>query len=321
MGKGKREEMENPEQKARKAIDEMLQQAGWLIQDVARTNLDAGRGIAIREFPLKSGYGFADYLLYVDQKAVGVVEAKREGTTLTGVEVQARKYSEGLPAYLPAPVQPLPFCYQSTGIETRFTCGLDPEPRSRRVFHFYRPETLSAWIAPYPGSSSVSLDEQFVVKEPGILYGSTLRHRLRHLPPLATAGLWPAQITAVRNLERSFADDRPRALIQMATGSGKTFTAITSVYRLIKFANVWRVLFLVDRANLGRQALKEFQQYVTPDDGRKFPELYNVQHLTSNKLDPVSRVCITTIQRLYSMLKGEEDLDLALVVHRNKGEG
>jgi len=107
-------------------------------------------------------------------------------------------------------------------------------------------------------------------------------------------------------------DDRPRALIQMATGSGKTVAAITSIYRLIKFADARRVLFLVDRANLGRQALKEFQQYVTPDDGRKFTELYNVQHLTSNKLDPVARVCITTIQRLYSMLKGEEDLDPAL---------
>src|SRR5712692_9455025 len=132
--------MENPERQARTAIDEMLEQAGWLVQEVARTNLDAGRGIAIREFPLKSGYGFADYLLYVDQQAVGVVEAKREGTTLTGVEAQARKYSEGLPAHLPAPVRPLPFCYQSTGVETRFTCGLDPEPRSRRVVHFYRPE-------------------------------------------------------------------------------------------------------------------------------------------------------------------------------------
>ena len=95
----------------------------------------------------------------------------------------------------------------------------------------------------------------------------------------------------------------------MATGSGKTFTAINEVYRLVKFAKATRVLFLVDRGNLGRQAFKEFQQFVTPDDGRKFTELYNVQHLKSNTLDPVSRVCITTIQRLYSMLKGEEDLD------------
>ena len=91
----------------------------------------------------------------------------------------------------------------------------------------------------------------------------------------------------------------------MATGSGKTFTAISSIYRLIKFADARRVLFLVDRGNLGRQTMKEFQQYATPDDGRKFTELYNVQHLKSNRLDPVSRVCITTIQRLYSMLRGD----------------
>ena len=92
----------------------------------------------------------------------------------------------------------------------------------------------------------------------------------------------------------------------MASGAGKTFLAVTFIYRLIKFAKAKRVLFLVDRSNLGRQTYKEFQQYVAPIDGRKFTELYNVQHLTSNKIDPVSKVCITTIQRLYSMLKGEE---------------
>ena len=124
-----------------------------------------------------------------------------------------------------------------------------------------------------------------------------------------TNGLWSAQIEAIENLERSLAQDRPRALIQMATGSGKTFTAVSFIYRLIKFAGAKRVLFLVDRSNLGRQTLKEFQQYVTPDDGRKFTELYNVQHLQSNTLDSVSRVCITTIQRLYSMLSGEAEFD------------
>ncbi len=135
---------------------------------------------------------------------------------------------------------------------------------------------------------------------------SSLRSRLQLLPPLDARGLWDVQRRAVENLERSLQANRPRALIQMATGSGKTFTAISSAYRLVKFGGARRILFLVDRANLGRQALKEFQQYVTPDDGRKFTELYNVQHLTSNKLDPVARVVITTIQRLYSMLQGKE---------------
>jgi type I restriction enzyme R subunit len=116
------------------------------------------------------------------------------------------------------------------------------------------------------------------------------------------------QVEAITCLEESFCDAHPRALIQMATGTGKTFTACAFTYRLIKHAGAKRVLFLVDRANLGRQAAAEFQQFVTPD-ARKFTELYNVLHLTSNKLDDVCRLTICTIQRLYSMLRGEELLD------------
>src|SRR5207237_2054068 len=130
----------------------------------------------------------------------------------------------------------------------------------------------------------------------------TIRARLHELPALATGGMRGCQIEAITSLERSFATAKPRALIQMATGAGKTYTACAFIYRLIKHAGARRVLFLVDRSNLGRQATAEFQQFVTPDTGRKFTELYNVQHLTSNQLDSVSRVTICTIQRLYSML-------------------
>jgi type I restriction enzyme R subunit len=289
--------MERPEQEARKAIDAALAAAGWEIQDPGKANVHAARGVAIREFPLKTGHGFADYLLYVDGKAAGIVEAKKVGTTLTGVEVQTRKYSDGMPSHLPRAWDPLPFLYQSTGVETRFTDRLDPEPRSRPVFSFHRPETLAKWLEPA---------EELPAGHPLAGRPANLRARLQHLPELASQGLWGVQSRAVLNLERSLRENRPRALIQMATGSGKTFTAITSAYRLIKFGGARRVLFLVDRGNLGRQALKEFQQYTAPDDGRKFNELYNVQHLTSNKLDPVARVTISTIQRLYSMLSGEE---------------
>jgi type I restriction enzyme R subunit len=269
-----------PEAQARQAIDRQLEAAGWLVQDYDRMNIYAGRGVAVREFPLKTG--LADYLLYVDQRAIGAIEAKKVGTTLTGVEHQSGKYSDGLPAVL-ANVwhKPLPCLYESTGVETHFTYLGDPEPRSRRVFTFHRPATLAAWAGE----------------------AESFRARLRGLPPLDTAGMWPPQIEAISNLEQSFGQDRPRALIQMATGSGKTFTAISAVYRLIKFGKAGRILFLVDRANLGRQALKEFQQYVTPDDGRKFTELYNVQHLTSNTIDPLNKVYICTIQRLYSILR------------------
>ena len=138
--------MPTPEEKARQKIDVMLVNAGWVVQDYGQANIHAGRGVVLRNFPLTSGHGFADYLLYIDGKAAGIVEAKKEGVTLTGVEVQAAKYSKGLPQDLPAITRPLPFLYQSTGVETRFTNGLDPQPRSRPVFSFHRPETLAAFI-------------------------------------------------------------------------------------------------------------------------------------------------------------------------------
>ena len=247
----------------------------------------ASRGVAIREFPLKAG--FADYMLFVDRQAVGVVEAKKAGTPLSGVDTQSQKYLAGLPPHVQRVQTPLPFAYESTGIETVLRDVRDPDYRSRRVFSFHRPKTLIGGA-----------------REP-----ETLRARLKTMPPLETAGLRGCQVEAITRLEHSLAENRPRSLIQMATGSGKTFTAVSFSYRLIKHAGAGRILFLVDRANLGRQTLKEFQQYATPDDGRKFTELYNVQHLAGGGIDPVSKVCISTIQRLYSMLRGEE-LDEAL---------
>jgi len=277
-----------PEEKARQDIDNLLELAGWKVQNLQGLNLHASPGVAVREFPLQNGT--ADYLLFVDKKAVGVIEAKPQGTTLSGVADQSEAYITGIPKNLPIVQEPLPFAYESTGIETFFRDIRDPFPRSRRVFAFHRPETLAEWL----------------------MQKETLRQRLRNMPPLITEGLRECQIEAIRNLERSFAEDRPRALIQMASGSGKTYTAVNFVYRLIKFASARRILFLVDRNNLGRQTKREFQQFITPDDRRKFTELYNIQHLTSNVIDPVSRVCITTIQRLYSMLKGETEFDETL---------
>ncbi len=274
--------MVTPEQLARHSIDGMLERAGWSVQDAKAVNFGASRGIALREFPLDAG--FADYMLFVNRQAVGVVEAKKKGTTLSGVETQSSKYLDGLPNHVKRVGTPLPFAYESTGVETMFRDMRDPAYRSRRVFSFHRPETLMQWA-----------------REP-----DTLRARLKEMPPLETTGLRECQVEAIGGLERSLAENRPRSLIQMATGSGKTFTAVSSTYRLIKHAGARRVLFLVDRANLGRQTLKEFQQYATPDDGRKFTELYNAQLLAGGGIDPVNRVCISTIQRLYSMLRGDE---------------
>ncbi|MGH3086489.1 MAG: type I restriction-modification enzyme R subunit C-terminal domain-containing protein [Rubrobacteraceae bacterium] len=260
----------------------MLEAAGWSVQDMKSFDPTAATGVAVREFPLSSG--FADYLLFVDRRAVGVIEAKKAGVPLSGVEAQSERYTGGLPEWVRRVDDPLPFVYESTGTETRFRDARDPEFRSRRVFWFHKPRTLDAW-----SRESV-----------------TLRARLREMPPLATAGLRECQVEAISGLERSLAENRPRALIQMATGSGKTYTAVSAVYRLIKHAGARRVLFLVDRANLGRQTLKEFQQYATPDDGRKFTELYNVTQLAGRNVDPVNKVCISTIQRMFSILRGEE---------------
>ncbi|OOG51749.1 DEAD/DEAH box helicase family protein, partial [Polaromonas sp. C04] len=300
-----------PEQKARQTIDALLQQAGWHVCSVNEANIHAARGVALREFPLNTGYGFADYLLYIDGKAAGVIEAKKEGSTLTGVEVQSARYAQGLPATLPAWRRPLPFSYESTGIETHFTQGLDPQPRARAVFAFHRPETLAAFLKdvalraePVAGHSAQELRPAYLT--PAANDPATFLARLQSMPPLIEDGLWPAQKIAIRNLEASLKANKPRALIQMATGSGKTFTAISFIYRLIKFAGARRVLFLVDRGNLGRQTKKEFDQYTSPYNNFKFGEEYIVQHLTSNTLDTTARVTICTIQRLFSMLKGRE---------------
>jgi type I restriction enzyme R subunit len=202
---------ETPEQKARRDIDAELAAAGWIVQSLDELDLTAGRGIAVREFPMKSGFGEADYLLYLDRKAGGAIEAKASGT-LTGVEPQTAKYAAGLPDDLPAYKRPLPFLFESNGSVIYFTNGLDPTPRSRQLFNFPRPETLAEWVAQ---------PEQ-------------LRARLRHLHPLEEGRLWTVQARAIRNLEQSFGRADPRALIQMATGSVETFTAVNVAYRLLK---------------------------------------------------------------------------------------
>jgi type I restriction enzyme R subunit len=271
-----------PEQLARERIDELLVAAGWVIQDCSAFNRNAAEGVAVREFVLPTGP--CDYLLFVGGKAAGVIEAKKAGVTLSGVAEQAARYMAQLPEHLARWGDNLRFDYESTGDETYFRDAHDPKPRSRRVFAFHQPQTLHRWL-----------------KE-----ADTLRGRLQNLPPLDETGLRDCQIDAIKGLEASLAQDHPRSLIQMATGAGKTFTACTFSWRLLKHANARRILFLVDRNNLGDQTLKEYQNYDPPGSGRKFDKTYIVQHLHSNRIDPDAKVVITTIQRLYAMLRGEE---------------
>lgn len=271
-----------PEAQARAAIDALLTAAGWALQDMASFNRQAGEGVAVREFPLPSGP--CDYLLFVGGKACGVIEAKKAGVTLSGVAEQAARYMRGLPDHLARWADHLVFDYESTGDETYFRDTRDPKPRSRRVFAFHQPATLHAWL-----------------KE-----ADTLRTRLRQMPPLETAGLRGCQVDAITGLETSLADDRSRALIQMATGAGKTFTACNFSWRLLKHARARRILFLVDRNNLGDQTLKEYQNFHPPGAAHAFDKTYIVQHLHGSRIDPDAKLVITTIQRLYAMLRGDE---------------
>ena len=273
---------QNPEQIARDNIDKQLLACGWVIQDKAKLNLQAALGIAVREY--QTDIGPADYVLFVDKKPVGIIEAKRaeEGVHLTIHEDQSEGYASAKLKYLNN--EKLPFVYESTGDLTRFTDYRDGKPRSRPIFTFHKPESFFDWTK----------NEK------------SLRTRLLDIPGLLETGLRECQIIAINNLEHSFKDNRPKALIQMATGAGKTFTAITFIYRLLKYAKAKRILFLVDTKNLGEQAEQEFMAYVPNDDNRKFTELYAVTRLKSSFIPSDNQVYISTIQRMYSILKGTE---------------
>ncbi|MBL3527972.1 MAG: DEAD/DEAH box helicase family protein [gamma proteobacterium endosymbiont of Lamellibrachia anaximandri] len=281
---------QNPEQIARDNIDDLLKASGWSVQDKKKIDFSDGKGQAVREYQTDAGP--ADYVLFVDKKAVGVIEAKRKskGENITTVEDQTEGYASAKLKWV-SNKEPLPFLYESTGVTTRFTDGRDPKPRSREVFTFHRPETLKEWL------------EQ----------GDSLRTRLNNIPllnpsklPAKELGLRDCQETAITNLEDSFKLDKPRALIQMATGAGKTYTAITAMYRILKHAKGKRILFLVDTRNLGEQAEQEMLSFTPSDDNRKFTELYAVQRLKSSSVPKDTQVCISTIQRMYFILKGEE---------------
>ena len=272
----------HPEDRARSLIDRRLAACGWRVQSRAEMNLGAGLGVAVRE--LQTASGPVDYGLFVGRKLCGVIEAKPEGTTLSGFSEQASRYIADMPKHLVREQGQVRFEYVASGTETLFRDHADPDPVSRRVFSFHRPEMLERWQ-----------------KEP-----VTLRGRLQAMPTVMTDGLRACQIDAVAALEASMAQNRPRALVQMATGAGKTFTACTLSYRLLANAGFRRILFLADRANLVRQTRDEYLAFRPPGTGRSFSEIYNVQKLGAAGLDRDAQVVVATIQRVYSVLSGKE---------------
>ncbi len=286
------------EARARVLIDRQLEAAGWHVQDARDINLFAGPGVAVRERAMRAGHGRADYLLYVDQRAAGVLEAKPAGTTLSGVEWQSAMYASGLTDAATRRAVTvggrLPFVIEANGVETHFTNGYDPDPRARRLFNVPRPETLARVIRDAVSGDPIP----------------TWRGRVRHLPELDTAPLRPAQVTAIEGIERSLTEQRfDRSLVQMATGAGKTYTAVTAAYRLLAHGGFHRVLFLVDRNNLADQTLAEFQNFRAPGDGRRFTEIYPVGKLSSAGMAASSAVVISTIQRVYKVLQGDQVAD------------
>ena len=277
---------------ARHKIDADLALAGWVVQDRSETNLAAATGVAIREVPM--GDGRVDYLLYVNQKIVGVIEAKPAGTTLAEVHQQAMRYASSLTAgqKLNATLvnDLLPFVYEASSTELYFSNHFDPEPTSRRIFNFQRPATLEAIIR----------------AEDPVTGKGGWRSQISTMPSTAGYDLRPASDRAIQNLELWLqTDGRRRALVQMATGAGKTRMAVTEIYRLLKFGGFRRVLFLVDRNNLGEQTVREFKNWDTPDDGRKFSSIYPVEQLSASGAADSSKVVVSTIQRVWAGLKGE----------------
>lgn len=280
------------EAQARLKIDADLQLAGWVVQDRAEMNLSAGPGVAVREVPM--GDGRVDYLLYLNQRIVGVVEAKPAGTTLAEVHLQAMRYASSLtPAQkLNAVITKgmLPFVYEASSTELYFSNHFDPEPTSRRLFNFLRPATLDAIIR----------------AEDPVTGKGGWRSQVHLMPSTDGYDLRPASERAIHQIEHWLrTDGRRRALVQMATGAGKTRMAVTEIYRLLKFGGYKRVLFLVDRNNLGEQTVREFKNWDTPDDGRKFSAIYPVEQLTASGAADSSKVVVSTIQRVWAGLKGE----------------
>lgn len=271
-----------PEEQARVGIDEKLEQSGWTIQDMTQLNLTASLGVAVREFPTSTGP--VDYALFIEGKPVGVVEAKKTdlGEKITTVEEQSSRYASSTFKWVQQEYE-IRFAYEATDKLIRFTDYKDIKYRSRKVFSFFRPETLNS-----------------LLKSP-----DTIRNNMKAFPPLDGTGFRKCQINAISRLDKSFAENRPKALVQMATGAGKTFTAITAAYRLLKYGKMKRILFLVDTKSLGEQAEREFLAYTPNDDPRNFSQLYGVRRLKDSYIPADVQVCVSTIQRMYSILKGE----------------
>lgn len=276
-----------PEQKARVKIDKVLESAGWTV--VARDEYtNAINAQAVKENILQ-GNKEADYILYLDGKAIGVLEAKREDNQLgLAVAEQAQNYANILPIWVQTWKNPLPFIFLSNGNLLLFKDMREAKPCYKVLKKMFTPKEL------------VQLAGDDIQSE----YA-----KLPSLPPVGPKGLRECQFEAITNLELSFKQGLKKALIVLATGAGKTFTACTAAYRLLNYTSAKRVLFLVDRNNLGKQAEGEFGTYKLTETGNAFSDEYIVHRLRSVDKIGNASVVISTIQRLFAALTGQQIVD------------
>lgn len=272
-----------PEEKARIKIDQMFEDAGWKVvdRDFYSPTLTA---VAIRE-GLLEGNKEADYFLFINGIAVGILEAKRKEVDVASnnVSEQAAIYVRGVPNYYKAYSRPLPIIYQSNGEKTFFRDFRNKDGDLIELNRIYTPKEI--------------------VKMLGI------KDFYAGLPTLKTKGLRDCQYEAITELENSFRVGQNKALIVLATGAGKTYTACLAAYRLLAYTPMKRILFLVDRNNLGKQAEGEFGMFRLTENGDPFNTIFTVNRIKSAKIPSDSNVVISTIQRLFSLLTGQEIVD------------
>lgn len=272
-----------PEEKARLKIDEKLEAAGWRV--VSRAEFVPDEAIAVTE-GLLEGNDEADYLLFLMGKAVGVVEAKREDTDVNTPKViaQAEGYTHKLPTWCASWQNPLPLVWLSNGKKYFFRDMRDTDQTEyTEVDRFLSPKEVVKLLQ--------------------------IPDRYAGLPLIQKRGLRDCQYEGIYNLEQSLKAGKERALMVLATGAGKTYLAITMAYRLLNYAQYHRVLFLMDRNNLGRQAEREFGSYRLTESGDPFNTIFGVDRLKSGQIDQGANVVISTIQRLFSLLSGEPVTD------------
>ena len=269
-----------PEEQARVWIDHKLNEAGWAVinRDKFAPSMTA---VAIREV-LMEGRLEADYLLLINGKAIAVLEAKRAEVRLDDPHliVQAENYTRQTLSWYPVWESPIPFVFLSNGNKIAFKDIRTPDARYETIHKFLRPKDLA---------SKLHLKGEFI-----------------GLPYLSKENLRNCQYDAIRHLEASFRTGKRRALMSLATGAGKTFTACMIAYRMLTYTPMKRVLFLVDRTNLGNAAKQEFENFKLTETGQPFAEIYEVEQLTSHTTVKKTGVVISTIQRLYSLLSGDQ---------------